>query len=42
MGEREPRKEQIYKDELFYLSHPESEDVFSGYGLTVDEERKDH
>ena len=41
MGEREPRKEHINKGELFYLSHPESEDVFSGYGLAVDEDRMD-
>ena len=35
MGEREPRKEIVGKGELFFLSHPGTEDFFSGYGLTV-------
>ena len=34
-------KETVGKGELHYLWHPETEDVFSGYGLTVEQERKD-
>lgn len=41
MGEREPKKETTVRGELYFLWHPETEDVFSGYGLTVDEDRKD-
>jgi hypothetical protein len=40
MGEREPRKEQIGRGELLYLSHPHSE-LFSGYGLTTNAGQKD-
>ena len=40
MVEREPRKETIGRGELFYLWHPETEDKFSGYGLTTKPERK--
>ena len=35
MREREPSKETIGKGELFFLHHPGTEDVFSGYGLTM-------
>ena len=41
MGEREPRKEAITRGTLHYLYHPESEDIFSGYGLTVHPNRQD-
>ena len=42
MREREPPKEIIGRGELFYLWHPETDGVFSGYGLTIDQERKNH
>ena len=42
MLEREPRKETIGKGELFFLSHPETNDIFSGYGLTMAEDSKVH
>ena len=42
MLEREPRKETIGKGELFFLNHPEKNDVFSGYGLTMVEDSKAH
>ena len=35
MKEREPRRETISKGELFFLWHPGTEQVFSGYGLTT-------
>ena len=35
MKERAPRKENIGKGELFFLSHPRAEETFSGYGLTM-------
>lgn len=35
MKEAEPRKETIGKAEIFFLSHPGPEQVFSGYGLTM-------
>lgn len=35
MSEREPDKEIIGKGELFFLSHPDTNDIFSGYGLTM-------
>lgn len=35
MRERKPRKEAIEKGELFFLCHPGTEDIFSGYGLTT-------
>ena len=35
MKEKEPRKETIGKGELFFLWHPGTEQIFSGYGLTV-------
>lgn len=37
MGEREKGREVIGKGELFFLSHPGKEGIFSGYGLTVEE-----
>ena len=42
MLEREPCKETIGTGELFYLSHPETNDVFSGYGLTIVEDNPAH
>ena len=41
MGEREPNKVFVGWGELFYLWHPETEDTFSGYGLTIEQPRKD-
>ena len=41
MVERELQHETIGRGELFILSHPETEDVFSGYGLTTEDGRKD-
>jgi len=41
MREREPRKETIGKGELFFLWHPGTEQIFSGYGLTVRRESKE-
>jgi hypothetical protein len=35
MHERAPRKETIGRGELFFLSHPGTEETFSGYGLTM-------
>jgi hypothetical protein len=35
MKEREPEKETVGKGELFFLSHPGPEDVFSGCGLAM-------
>jgi hypothetical protein len=35
MQEREPRKETIGQGQLFFLNHPGTESVFSGYGLTT-------
>ena len=36
MKEREPRKEVIGRGELFYLWHPGTASIFSGYGLTTE------
>jgi hypothetical protein len=41
MREREPRHETIGRGELFTLSHPGTTDTFSGYGLTIEQDRKD-
>jgi hypothetical protein len=41
MQEREPSKEQIGRGTLHYLWHPETESIFSGYGLTVYPNRPD-
>lgn len=35
MGEQEPNREQISRGDLFYLRHPDTQDIFSGYGLVV-------
>ena len=35
MKEREPGKETIGRGEFFVLWHPGTEDIFSGYGLTM-------
>ena len=42
MGEREPQKEIINQGELYFLWHPRTEDVFSGYGLTLKAGSKEH
>jgi hypothetical protein len=41
MVERELQHETIGRGELFILSHPETEGIFSGYGLTTDSGHKD-
>jgi hypothetical protein len=41
MKEREPIKETNSKGELYYLYHPGTEDLFSGYGLTFEDGRND-
>ena len=41
MREKEPRKETIGKEELFFLCHPGAEEIFSGYGLTTQPGRND-
>ena len=41
MREREPRKEFISRGELFYLGHTETDQIFSGYGLTNESGRGD-
>jgi hypothetical protein len=40
MGEREKGKEKIGRGELFFLGHPGKEEIFSGYGLTIEEGSK--
>jgi hypothetical protein len=35
MHERAPREETIGRGEVLFLSHPGTEDIFSGYGLTM-------
>lgn len=42
MGEKEPRSEIIKPGELFFLSHPGSEYIFSGYGLTLQPDKKEY
>ena len=42
MGERELQKEIINKGELYFLWHPSTENVFSGYGLTMNAGSKEH
>ena len=42
MREREPRQETIGKGELFFLSHPGMEQIFSGYGLAMRPGSKEH
>ena len=41
MREREPRKETIETGDLLFLGHPGIENAFSGYGITVEQGRKD-
>ena len=41
MGETEPRRESVGRGELFFLSHPGTENTFSGYGLTVESGKQD-
>jgi hypothetical protein len=41
MMEQEPRKETLGRGELFFLCHPGTSDVCSGYGLTVEPGRAD-
>ena len=41
MREREPRKETIGRGELFFLSHPGSDHIFSAYGLTTQADRRE-
>jgi hypothetical protein len=40
VGEREPTKEHISRGELYFLSHPGGEEIYSGYGLTLREGEK--
>ena len=42
MGERETGKELIGRGELFFLIHPGKEEIFSGYGLAVEEGSKEN
>jgi hypothetical protein len=42
MGEREPNKEIIEKGDLFFLCHPGTPDIFSGYGLSMQRGSKEH
>ena len=39
-GGREPRRKTIGRGQLFYLWHPEVEQTFSGYAITVDENNR--
>ncbi len=39
MGEMEPRREALSRGELYYLYHPGTDNVHSGYGLAPDSER---
>ena len=41
MGELEPQHEIIQRGELFFLDHPGSEEIFSGYGLSMQPGRND-
>jgi len=36
MREREPQKEIVGRGQLWYLHHPGTEEIFSGYGLTIE------
>ena len=42
MVERELSKEVVGRGELYFLWHPPTTDIFSGYGLTIQEGRKNH
>ena len=41
MWEREPRKETIETGDLLFLGRPGVDNTFSGYGITVEQGRKD-
>jgi len=41
MGETEPQHELIHRGDLFFLNHPGTDDIFSGYGLAVQPGRND-
>ena len=41
MGETEPQHEIIHRGDLFFLNHPETDDIFSGYGLAIQPGRSD-
>jgi hypothetical protein len=41
-GERERGKKLVGRVELFFLSHPGREEIFSGFGLTVEEGSKEN
>ncbi len=40
-GTAGPQKETIGRGELLYLWHPETEGIFSGYGLIVESGQQD-
>jgi hypothetical protein len=40
MREREPQKEIVGRGQLWYLHHPGTEEIFSGYGLTMEPNQK--
>lgn len=42
MQEREQSREIIERGELFFLTHQSSENIFSGYGLTMKNGSKEH
>ena len=42
MGEKEPRSEIIKPGELFFLSNPGIDYIFSGYGLTLQPDKKEY
>jgi len=42
MREREPNKEVINRGDLYFLWHPGTESVFSGYGLAVKAGSNEH
>ena len=41
MGELEPQHEHIQRGDLFFLNHPGTEDIFSGYGVALQPGRND-
>ena len=42
VNNRLPGKQAVPKGRLYFLWHPGTKDIFSGYGLTVQPGRKDH
>lgn len=42
MGEREPQRERLNRGELLCLYHPNTPDIFSGYGLVMHEDWPGH